>query len=128
MKRILIVDDQFDVAETINEMIHSYGGYDSKFVTQAKEAISLLEAEKFDLVIADLIMPEMNGIELVDYISKVHPKIKILACSGGGESGAFVAGMALDQALDEGADNALLKPFSSQELMDKIEHLFNPGR
>lgn len=127
MKQILIVDDESDVGETIQGIIESYsendGDYQSKFVTSAKQAQDLLKTEKFDLVITDLLMPDTNGIELTDFIHRNHPHIKILACSGGGKSGPLVAGMALDQALEEGADNAILKPFSPEELMTKIANL-----
>ena len=125
MKQILVVDDETDVAETIHDIIDTDGNYRSHFVTNAKEAIELIKKNSYDLVITDLIMPDMNGIELVDYIFHNHPEVKVLACSGGGQSGPLVAGIALDQALEEGADNALLKPFSPEELMAKIANLID---
>ncbi len=123
MKQILVVDDERDVAETIHDIIDTYGDYHSEFVTDAESALEKIKNKKYDLIITDLIMPGMNGIELIDFIFKNHPEIKVLACSGGGQSGPLVAGIALDQALEEGADNAILKPFSPEELMAKIANL-----
>ncbi len=123
MKHILVVDDEKDVAETINVIIESSSDYQSTYVTSAREAQDLLKEKTFDLVITDLLMPDINGIELTDYIFNNYPETKVLACSGGGTSGPLVAGMALDQALEEGASNALLKPFTPEELMAKIDNL-----
>lgn len=122
-KRILIVDDEKDIAEIIKETLDEEEQYETMISLSSTDAIELIKQNQFDLVITDMIMPEMNGIELTEYIFNNHPKVKVLACSGGGDSGKLVAGMALDQALEEGADNALLKPFTPEELLMKVKNL-----
>ena len=123
-KQILIVDDEIEVGEVILDIIESVDSYEAQYVPSAKEAIKLLKEKTYDLVITDLLMPEFNGIELTDYIySNYKSTTKVLACSGGGQSGKLVAGMALDQALEEGAANAILKPFSAEELLTKVINL-----
>jgi CheY-like chemotaxis protein len=124
MKKILIVDDEQEVAELIEETLNQEDDFEAKAIFSSLEAIKLLEDNQYDLVITDVIMPDLNGIELTEHIFKHYPKTKVLACSGGGDSGKLVAGMALDQALNEGADNALLKPFTSEELIVKVKNLF----
>lgn len=123
MKTILAVDDDQDVAETIQDIILSFSQHKCDYVTSGLEAVRILKNKSFDLVITDLLMPEMNGIELIDQVVANFPETKILAYSGGGSSGAAVAGIILDQAMEEGADNALLKPFRAEELIAKITDL-----
>ena len=123
MKKILIVDDEQEVASLIKETLDEEEGYETKMTFSSTQAKEILKEDHFDLVITDMIMPEMNGIELTEHIFSNYPKTKVLACSGGGDSGKLVAGMALDQALEEGADNALLKPFTPEELMAKVKNL-----
>lgn len=123
MKKILIVDDNPDVAETVQDIIKSFSKYSCDFVTSAENAIPTLKSEPYDLVITDLLMPGMNGIEFVDYLTANLPETKVLAYSGGGTSGALVAGIVLDQAMEEGAHNAILKPFKPEDLIAKINDL-----
>ncbi len=123
MKKVLVVDDDPSVGEVITEYLKDFKEVESEFTPFSQNAVKLLKEKEFDLVITDLIMPEINGIELIEYIYKNHPNVKVLACSGGGDSGALVAGIALDQALTEGADNALMKPFTRDELITKVRDL-----
>ena len=63
----------------------------------------------------------LNGLELISKIREVCTNQKILAFSGGGEAGsAVVAGLALDQALNEGACSAITKPFTEEQLIEKV--------
>lgn len=122
MKSILVVDDD----ETIGEIICEYlgeEGYDLTYESSSELALEKLTKQNFDLVITDLMMPGLNGLELTEHIFKNFPQTKVLACSGGGQSGKLVAGMALDQALQEGASNAIMKPFSAEELKIKVANL-----
>ena len=119
---ILVVDDDKDIGEIICGYL-SEVGYEMFFEPSGKNAIELLTKQKFDLVITDVLMPEINGIELTEHIFNNYPETKVLACSGGGTSGKLVAGMALDQALEEGANNAIMKPFTEEELKTKVANL-----
>lgn len=121
-KSILVVDDDTDIGEIICEYL-SAAGYEMSYEPSAKKAMEILSQSKFDLVITDVLMPEVNGIELTEHVFNNYPDTKVLACSGGGTSGKLVAGMALDQALEEGANNALMKPFTEEELKTKVANL-----
>ncbi len=123
MKKILVVDDDVDIGEIIQDYLKEVSGYEVIYENSATNAIEQLKNNPFDLVITDVLMPDMNGIELTEYIFQNYPQTKVLACSGGGASGKLVAGMALDQALQEGADNAIMKPFTEQELKTKVANL-----
>jgi CheY-like chemotaxis protein len=123
MKKILVVDDDHNILEVIEGYLNEHEDFQTKTCDSAIKAVEVLKQEEFDLVITDVIMPDMNGLELTEYIYQNFPQIKILACSGGGVAGRVVAGLALDQALEEGATNAILKPFSEEELMTKVRNL-----
>lgn len=121
-KSILVVDDDTDIGEIICEYLKE-DGYQMTFEPSSTKAIDLLKTQTFDLIITDVLMPEVNGIELTEFVFNNYPQTKVLACSGGGASGKLVAGMALDQALEEGANNALMKPFTEEELKTKVANL-----
>lgn len=123
MKKILVVDDQQHVLDVIEGYLTDGHPYSVTTTTNAIEATGLIEENDFDLLITDILMPDLNGIELIDKVRQIKPGLKILACSGGGDSGALVAGLALDQALNEGAALALLKPFTEEDLLSKVQQL-----
>lgn len=125
MKEILVVDDDKDIGEIIIEYLSQTNKYNLTFTASGEDALELLRNRHFDLLITDLLIPDLNGIELTEFAYENLPKMKVLACSGGGNSGAFVAGMALDQALDEGAHSAIMKPFSEEELLSKVKSLLD---
>lgn len=124
MKKVLIIDDDKDICEVIATYLSEFE-IDISITYDAKSAIGLMSEKEFDLVITDILMPELNGIELTEIIHRDFPKVNVLACSGGGESGKLVASLALDQAMEEGATNAILKPFSQEELMAKVGRILN---
>lgn len=123
MKKVLIVDDDANIGEIIMEYLKEVDNIETSFTPFSSKAITLLQEKHYDLLITDILMPEVNGIELTEFVFKNLPSTKVLACSGGGDSGSLVAGMALDQALEEGAHNALMKPFDKEELLTKVRDL-----
>lgn len=123
MKKVLVVDDQQDVLDTIEVYLEERNDLEVTSIDDSVKALEIIKNQHFDLLITDILMPEINGIELIDKVRGIKPSLKIIACSGGGDSGSIVAGLALDQALNEGAGVALLKPFTQEELLARIEML-----
>lgn len=123
MKKILVVDDDKGIGEVITEYLSANENYEVTYTSSGTEALKMLNDIGYDLLITDLLMPEVNGIELTEFVFDNGLPTKVLACSGGGNSGSLVAGMALDQALQEGADNAIMKPFTEEELLTKVKNL-----
>ena len=70
-------------------------------------------------------MPGMNGLELISDFKELQPNSKILAISGGGESGGIVKSMALETAIELGAGRALGKPFTKDELVRRVDKLLS---
>ncbi len=82
------------------------------------EAVAFVKAEKFDLAMVDLIMPEKEGIETIREIRQLRPKLKIIAMSGGGR---YTAKELLKATLRLGADKTIAKPFNTEDLENVIK-------
>jgi len=120
MANILIVDD----SSVTREMLRDFLEADGHSVVEASdgiEAIELLNAHKFELMITDLIMPRKDGMEVIMDIKKENRSIKIIAISGGDES--FQASMYLGVTNKLGADLVFEKPFVSQEIVQAVKQL-----
>ena len=116
--KILIVDDETTFRE-LAEKILSSKGYKVICAEDGKQALSILEKEPIDLILSDVIMPELDGYELAHLIRHIYPDIKVQLCSGLTDSrGKTVT----DETLHK---NILHKPFSSKELLHRVKELLN---
>lgn len=122
MKKILVVDDEFQVREMISSMLKRYG-YETVTASNGFDAWEKIEKDVFDLIITDLIMPEKQGMELIIELRKINPSIKIIAITGGGLLG--VSDEYLEVAEHFGANKVLSKPFDYSNLIDAVKELLN---
>ena len=107
MARILVVDDEEGIRTLIRNMLVREG-HQVTTACDGVEALRVVDSQAVDLVITDLIMPEMEGVEMISELRRRFPAIKIIAMSGGGMGGA-VDYLRLAKAL--GAGQTLAKPF-----------------
>jgi len=123
MARILVVDDEELARFTIRDILET-AGHEVAEAENGNEAISAHNANPFDLVITDIVMPEKEGLETIVELRHDHPKLKIIAISGGGgtrnEDYLKLTTDLLNLAEDLGADNILAKPFSKDELLECV--------
>ncbi|MBQ6221139.1 MAG: response regulator transcription factor [Solobacterium sp.] len=113
MAKILITDDE----PKIREMIRKYAQYEGFDVTEAAdgmEAVELCTERNFDLVIMDIMMPNLDGFSAVKEIRRIRPQIAVIMLSALGEEYDKVHGF------DLGVDDYVVKPFSGKELMMRI--------
>ena len=116
MTRILLAEDEQAMREYLARALER-SGYDVVSVDRGTEAAPLLEREHFDLLLTDLVMPEMDGIELARHCSKVSPRTEVMFITG--FSGvALRAGQSMPQA------KVLSKPFHLKDLVLEVERLF----
>ena len=110
-ERILLVDDEAALAYVEREIL-SRLGYDVTGKSNAVEALEAFRREpgKFDLLITDLTMPQMTGIQLAEEVRRIKPGIPIIFCSG------FSAAITQKQIKGFGSDNFVMKPFSKRDL------------
>jgi CheY-like chemotaxis protein len=113
MATVLIVDDEAQMRKLVRLML-AENGYEVLEASTAMEALRMLKQSAVDLVITDIVMPDMDGLELIRETRKIRPDQKVLAVSGGGQNGPDLY---LDLALKFGADRILLKPFRRPEVV-----------
>ena len=109
---ILIIDDE-DLLLTMGEMILSSYGYTVLTAASGQKALEIFESRmgEIDLVITDLVMPQMSGRELMERLRALEPGIRIVCASGYMRSGTSV----------EEDESYLQKPFTSQDLLQKVK-------
>lgn len=112
MKRILIVDDERQIVRMLRASLQS-SGYEVLTANDGVDALRQFESARPDLIITDLAMPEMNGLELTQSIRSVA-QTPIIVLSVRDTDVMKV------HALDEGADDYLTKPFSMPELLARV--------
>lgn len=113
--KILIVDDDEIVRRLLRNKFQSCG-YEIAEAGDGREAIHLLEATDFDVVITDVLMPEQDGIELLMYLRREHPAIRAIAITAGDK-------LHLDNACGLGADYVFAKPFKLEALESAVKEL-----
>jgi CheY-like chemotaxis protein len=117
---ILVVDDHEIMREVICQMLED-AGHNVRFAAEGHEALRKLSYAHFDLVVTDIVMPTMDGIELIGELRRRFPATRIIAMSGGGERFPTNDGLAIARRLGAGA--SLNKPFIAEELIEAVEEL-----
>jgi CheY-like chemotaxis protein len=120
MSRILVVDDDVAVRGAI-KMLLEQDGHDVTLASNGRAGVSAAEAESFDLVICDIFMPGMDGIETIHAFHKTNPRMPVIAMSGFMfRDGQSPAPDYLTLSTKLGAAKSLRKPFRPQELIKAV--------
>lgn len=115
MSKILVVDDEPIVRELTVEILRR-SGHQPHGVPSAKQALELLEAESFDLVVSDVAMPAMTGVEFLYKLRERLPDLPVLLMTGGSNEPERAM-----SAVGLGACSLLYKPFTNDELRVAVE-------
>lgn len=113
---ILFVDDD-PIIRSLYEKVLVREGYRVFTAADGRTGLKVLERAPVPMLITDIFMEEMDGIELITRIHKRFPQMKIIAISGGG---AYRASECLRLATALGADESLAKPFRADELIHAV--------
>lgn len=119
MPRILVIDDDLAMRSLISQVL-ARSGYEVETAEEGSEGLQLLSRSRFDLVISDIIMPGMEGIETIREIRALYPGLKIIAISGGGSIGEA---RILEYARLIGAHRVFNKPPDIPNLLAEIPSL-----
>lgn len=119
MARILVVDDDVHVRTVLQRLLVA-AGHTVDLAEEGGEALQKLAEDQYALVVLDLLMPGMEGIETIMRLRQEHEGVKIIAISGGGRR-ANLDFLATAKKL--GAHHALKKPFRMEDLFRAIEEL-----
>jgi CheY-like chemotaxis protein len=119
MPRILVIDDDEQFLGLMQAMLNR-GNFDIVVARNGKQGMDICASTPVDLVITDLIMPEMEGLEVIMELKQKVPDTKIIAISGGGRNDP---GGYLNLAIALGANSVLTKPFGLETLLKTVEQL-----
>lgn len=120
MKKILIVDDSISVRKALERILGARDNFDVRTADSAEVALELVKAEVPDLIIADIVMPGMDGFELCRTVKQKaeHSKLPILLISG------LVTPDVEAQTREAGAVGVVKKPFSPEDFFPKLDLAF----
>ncbi len=123
MARILIMDDDELIIKMLRMALENRG-YDVIAATNGREGVRLYGTTPVDLVISDILMPEMDGIEALKALRQRNPELKLIAVSGGGKRLKMDL---LKVARILGATATFEKPYNIQELLATVSRLLSLG-
>ena len=116
MPRILLAEDDASMREYLQRALQRVG-YEVEAVGDGSEALPLLEKERFDLLLTDIVMPEMDGIELAQRASEMAPEMRVMFITGFAAV-TLKAGKQVPQA------RVLSKPFHLRDLVLEVDRMF----
>ncbi|MGO8943787.1 MAG: response regulator [Syntrophobacteraceae bacterium] len=119
MPHILVIDDDVQMLFLLREMLDQ-AGYGVLVAPDGKKGIKVCENTHVDLVITDVVMPEMEGLDVIMDLRRQFPGTKIIAVSGGGKIGPEDY---LKMAGKLGANRTFTKPFGCNALLDAVKEL-----
>lgn len=113
MRKILIVEDDIDINNLLSEILKN-NGYEIDNAYTGREALLLLQMKEYDLVLLDLMMPNMTGEEVIEEIRK-HNKVSIIVISAKADKKTKI------DVLRMGADDFIKKPFDIDDVLVRVE-------
>ena len=120
MSKVLILDDDAQIIK-MTSLILQKSGYQVEAANNGVGALKTLEKGNIDVLLTDILMPEMDGIEVINACRKLEVPIKIIAMSGGRRK--ISAEFNLKSAEMLGAKAVLAKPFSKEQLLSTVENV-----
>ena len=121
MSKVLVVDDDPNLTDLLVDTLSAIG-YEPYEASSAHAALDVLRKVRIDLVISDINMPEMSGIELLQEIKKINRRLPVMLITGIGSDGIR------DQAYSKGADGFLAKPFRIGTMESEIGNMLQSLR
>jgi len=116
--RILVVDDE-DALRTVLSKELSSAGYEVSTASDGDEAISVVQNKKFDLVLLDIKMPKVDGFEVLKFIKKTYPAIKVIMLTGFADLKNAI------ESKKHGAEDFVSKPYDLVDLLTTIERVLS---
>ena len=111
--KVLLVDDEVEFVTTLAERL-KLRGIDASIATDGKEALRLIDADRPQVVVLDVLMPGLGGLAVLDQIRTTDPQIKVILLTGRGSAQEG------DQGIPQGAFDYLIKPVKIDALIEKM--------
>jgi diguanylate cyclase (GGDEF)-like protein len=112
---VIVVDDDVSILDVLRQSL-SLEGYTCEAFTRAEDALEALERMPAEVLLTDIVMPGMRGLELVRRVKHLYPSMTSIVMTG------FVEEFSYDEAIRSGAGDFIKKPFTVQELLVRIKH------
>ncbi|RLB81238.1 MAG: response regulator [Deltaproteobacteria bacterium] len=112
--KILLVDDEVEFVTTLAERLE-LRGFRAQAVTDGESALHIIESDPPQVIILDVMMPGMGGLEVLKRIKTQHPQIHVILLTGHGSTKEGIEGM------QRGAFDYLMKPINIEELIKKMQ-------
>jgi DNA-binding NtrC family response regulator len=119
-KRVLLVDDETEFVSALAERLN-LRGFDAQTATTGEEALGKINSSPPDVVLLDVLMPGMNGLEVLKRIKAGHPQVQVILLTGRGSWDGI-------QGIREGAYDCLMKPIQIEELMQIMAEALESGK
>jgi len=119
--RILIVDDEPQICASLEVLLRRQG-YDIKTAQSGRQALQLMASTGFDLLLLDMVIPDMSGFEIMDHINSQQYEFHTIVITGNASIESAV------QALKKGAYDYLKKPFEYEELIKRVSNALDQRR
>ena len=110
-KKVLIIDDEPDLCKVMKLNLESTGEFEVATAVSGEEGLGRVKEEEFDLLITDFQMPGMNGIEVVEKVKKLKPRLPVLLFSIYHDDDVTIS-----PAVKSRADGVISKPFNHEQL------------
>ena len=120
MAKILIVDDELNILDTISNLLESEG-HETVTVLGGQQAVDLIKNDTFDLMISDIMMKPINGMELLRLAHDVRPDMAVIMLTAYGQVDTAV------EAMELGAFEYVAKPFKIDKLLDAVAGALEMG-
>ena len=116
---ILVIDDDASVLSYVTQILEG-AGYGVRTASDGRSGLEAYQQDRADMVITDLFMDHMDGLETIRRLRALNPSVLIVAITGGSQ---FVPGDYLGTAMRLGAGRALAKPFDAATLLEAVQSL-----
>lgn len=113
---LIIVDDEEELLDMLKHALAGYG-YESETFTNGRDALQRVAFSPADLLLTDIAMKGLGGLELTGEVKRVRPDMMVIVMTG------FVDDFSYDQAIEAGASDFIKKPFTVPELVMRIRHV-----
>jgi two-component system chemotaxis response regulator CheY len=122
--KVLVVDDSIAIARQLTKMVEGFGGY--QVVGHAKngaEAVKLFKTLSPDIVLLDIVMPMMDGLQSLRTLMRLDPEARVVVISSVGGVGQKV-----EEAIRLGARSVVSKPFEEEKVKSVLERVLQEGQ
>lgn len=112
-RRILVIDDEVEALEVMVELLKREG-HSPRFTADSREASALLETTPFDVIVSDVMMPHLNGLQLLEKAKRRNPEVQVVLVTAYASRELAIAG------LEKGASGFIEKPFQADSFLTTV--------